>query len=299
MTPLSAALLYASRGWHVFPCHNGPGCSCGVPDCSSPAKHPRTARGLHDATTDERQIRAWWSLWPNANVGVRTGAVSGFWVLDYDAVPKALGRHRPLVLDLSACPPTLTSRTPSGGLHLLYRGTTRTSQSVLGASVDTRGEGGYILAPPSVGANGQPYRWESRRHAARWEPTFPAVEAPAPRAAPPIPVSNHDRVTAYAQAVARGLAAVATDRWAATLRAARTLGGVLHHGLPVELATGLLLDAATGNGSREKYGDRKLLRCIADGLRMGEAHPLPLEDRERPAPVRVAHPAWDPEVPWP
>src|SRR5262245_34264981 len=59
---VDCALFYASMGLRVFPCHsirNG-SCSCGNVDCSSAAKHPRVSRSVHDATTDEKQIRSWW-----------------------------------------------------------------------------------------------------------------------------------------------------------------------------------------------------------------------------------------------
>jgi putative DNA primase/helicase len=73
------ALEYAARGWQVFPCHfitTSGTCSCGE-DCGSAGKHPMTYGGLNDATTDEQQIRDWWSQSPYANVGIRTGEVSG------------------------------------------------------------------------------------------------------------------------------------------------------------------------------------------------------------------------------
>ena len=90
---LDAALSYAARGWRVFPCHSirGGRCSCSnsinvrcaaVPP--SPGKHPRTAHGCKDATTDAQQIRDWWTSWPDAHVAIATGAESGLVVLDVD-----------------------------------------------------------------------------------------------------------------------------------------------------------------------------------------------------------------------
>ena len=85
---LRAARSYAERfGWPVFPLYEITGagdCSCGHPDCHSPAKHPRTSNGLNDATTDSATIQDWWSQWPTANIGIRTGRESGLFVLDVD-----------------------------------------------------------------------------------------------------------------------------------------------------------------------------------------------------------------------
>src|SRR4051794_33968519 len=79
------ALRYAERGWHVFPCHHieDGRCTC-VGECASPGKHPMTPHGFKDATTDKDRIQEWWSQFPSANIGIRTGEVSGVWVLDLD-----------------------------------------------------------------------------------------------------------------------------------------------------------------------------------------------------------------------
>ena len=81
---LEQALNYARRGWPVFPVHSATNgtCSCGRPDCRHPAKHPRTSNGFHDATTDEHQIREWWTQALHANIGIPTGRVSGILVID-------------------------------------------------------------------------------------------------------------------------------------------------------------------------------------------------------------------------
>jgi Bifunctional DNA primase/polymerase, N-terminal len=83
---VEAALSYARRGWPVFPLHNplNGGCSCGKSECQNVGKHPHTAHGLKDATTDEAQIRRWWRQWPDANIGGVTGEASGFIVMDVD-----------------------------------------------------------------------------------------------------------------------------------------------------------------------------------------------------------------------
>ena len=87
---ISAALSYARLGWPVIPLHypvGGGGCSCNNPACDSPAKHPigkLVPHGLKDATTDEELIRQWWARYPQANIGIRTGAESGLVVLDID-----------------------------------------------------------------------------------------------------------------------------------------------------------------------------------------------------------------------
>jgi len=148
LTFLEAALAYARRGVRVFPLSPG-------------SKMPLIAkrhggRGLHDATTDEVQIKAWWSQYPEANIGVATGEGSGLVVLDLDVKPD---RGRPGVDSLreleakhGELPPTLTARTPRGGFHLYYRAVPGlgSSASVLGVNVDTRADGGYVVAPPSV-----------------------------------------------------------------------------------------------------------------------------------------------------
>ena len=83
---LEGALFYAAKGWAVFPVYEilDGGCACGDPECSKPGKHPRVKNGLHDAATDEGQIKAYWKQWPTANIGLRCGKESGLCVVDID-----------------------------------------------------------------------------------------------------------------------------------------------------------------------------------------------------------------------
>ena len=80
-----AALAYVELGLRVLPVHSiGPyrRCTCGDKRCRSKGKHPRTLNGVHDATSDEQTVRAWWSTWPDANVAIATGR--GLLVVDVD-----------------------------------------------------------------------------------------------------------------------------------------------------------------------------------------------------------------------
>lgn len=157
---LDAALGYAALGWPVLPLHAPVGgrCSCDKADCSSPAKHPRLAHGLHDASTDEDEIVAWWRRWPAANVGLRTGVA--FDVLDVDgeegraSILAACAEHGQL-------PEGPWSLTGGGGDHLLFLPTGSGNRAGVLPKVDWRGLNGYIVAPPSVHISGETYTWQA------------------------------------------------------------------------------------------------------------------------------------------
>jgi nicotinamidase-related amidase len=157
-----AALEYAEHGWLVIPLHSPTqhGCSCGRAECESPAKHPRTAHGLKDASRDPAMIREWWSLWPDANIGIVTGPESGILVLDVDGKQ---GEESLIELErrYSPLPDTYTVRTGGGGLHLYFlwpKGAdVRNSQSKFALGLDIRGQGGYVVAPPSLHSSGASY----------------------------------------------------------------------------------------------------------------------------------------------
>lgn len=128
-------------------------------------KRPLTQHGFHDATTDPAIIRKWWQRWPSALAAIRTGQKTDIWVLDVDgpigrvslsALMAQLGVE--LLADLS---PVVVA-TPRGGLHIYFRlqagETPRSRAGDIGAGLDTRGEGGYIIAPGNVLPDGRCYR---------------------------------------------------------------------------------------------------------------------------------------------
>jgi len=181
------ALGYAKRGWRVFPLHTAheQGCSCGHDDCSSVGKHPRTRNGVKDATTDREQIQGWWQHWPDANIGIATG--QGLYVVDVDCNKDGsifdIGLEQD---DLETLVKSLTVRTGSGGYHFYLSYDPAlwlpNTASKLGPAIDTRGEGGYVVAPPSRNGHGR-YCWlqEGTRRVQPLPPALLAKLSPAPR----------------------------------------------------------------------------------------------------------------------
>jgi hypothetical protein len=139
------AAEYADRGWPVFPL---------APRTKIPLKD---SRGLYDATCESNRLRAWWSSTPEANIGLRTGLA--FDVLDVDAHHGGLDTLADIVgADdvLVACGPCV--RTPNGGAHLYYLPTGFGNRAGIAPGIDWRGDGGYVVAPPSVTREGD-YTW--------------------------------------------------------------------------------------------------------------------------------------------
>ena len=162
---IDEALSYTRAGFPVFPLHRpvdnyGPGaaCSCGNPRCSNVGKHPRTPNGLKDATTNEDQIIKWWNRWPDANIGLPTGPVSGLLVVDadHDGAKGWLTENQGLF-------PLSIQATSGRGLHAYYFYPEKThvpnTAGKVAAGIDIRGNGGYVVAPPSLHRSGQRYKW--------------------------------------------------------------------------------------------------------------------------------------------
>jgi hypothetical protein len=114
---LAAALTYAAHGWMVLPLHTpgSEGCSCGQDCGGSAGKHPRTPHGLYDASRQPDQLWRWWHRWPNANVGIRTGQISGLVILDVDVRHSGQDSLERLQSTYAPLPPTLTAQSGGGG----------------------------------------------------------------------------------------------------------------------------------------------------------------------------------------
>lgn len=114
------------------------------------------------APADHGQLDAWWDRWPDAGIGLVTGAVSGLLVLDADAGAGGLESLARLDREHPGELRTCTSRTGGGGRHLLYQHPgQRIGGSVrkLADGIDVRADGNLIVAPPSVHLSGRRYEW--------------------------------------------------------------------------------------------------------------------------------------------
>lgn len=141
MTLADAAAHYAGLGVPVFPC---------VPH----EKRPLVAHGFKDSSADPAQVAQWWGRWPEANIGIPTGAISGFEVVDVDVKgdpprgPESW-QHATEAGLLDGWAAQVV--TPSGGLHAYHPAADVEQRSwASGATqIDFRGTAGYVVAPPS------------------------------------------------------------------------------------------------------------------------------------------------------
>jgi bifunctional DNA primase/polymerase-like protein len=261
------------------------GCSCCRPDCHSPAKHPRVAGGLTVASVDPATIAHWWRRWPSANVAIRTGAVSGIIVLDVDPDHGGDESLDVLLHDHGPLPPGAIVRTGSGGQHIYFAhpgGVIRNDTGRrLGPGLDIRGDGGYVIAPPSRHPTGSLYHWDGPQrelpHLPDWllDRLRDPVRPPARSTPPAVEPSSTRRLSAWAKAaLERELANVSAAQQGTrndTLnRSSYSLGQIVGSGaLNADDVECLLLDRATAIG----LGEREARATIASGLSAGARQP--------------------------
>ncbi len=178
---LPSALEAAGYGFLVFPLwwpREGV-CACRRGrDCRNPGKHPRITNWQELATTAEAEIRAWWSRWPQANIGILTGSRSGLIVMDFDpgdsgtdSLAMLQGLYGELPDSVQVVSGRLDEVSGRHGLHLYFRhpgGEILIPSSVktLAPDIDIRGEGGLVVGPGSLHATGRRYEWEAAHHPA-------------------------------------------------------------------------------------------------------------------------------------
>ncbi|NCA71465.1 MAG: hypothetical protein EOM91_15505 [Sphingobacteriia bacterium] len=184
-TNLAVALAHAAKGRRVFPCD---------PKTKRPSiKKTAGGNGFKDATTDPDIIRAWWTAYPNAAVGMPTGGRTGVFVVDVDVKDGKVGEDTfaAVLKVFGPLPDTIEAMTATGGRHLYFRhprdgrtvpnkgarlGTGRETWGrdgypevpfeiapngqLVTPDLDIRGDGGYVILPGSQMTDGRTYEWE-------------------------------------------------------------------------------------------------------------------------------------------
>ena len=183
------ALAYVRRGWAVVPLHwikaDG-GCSCGDPHDGTgklppngKGKHPHTMfapNGSLSATKSEDVVASWWAAAPSMNVGIATGAASGFDAVDID--PRDGGDETWdsfVAKNRATVPETVVQITGGGGSHILFEHDANVNVKSPGKGVQIKSTGGYIVAEPSRHHSGKLYAWDSE-----CDPLQGAKPAPIP-----------------------------------------------------------------------------------------------------------------------
>lgn len=283
---LEAALYYARKNGPVFP-------------CDPTNKRPFLGtRGFKDATMDEATIRAWWAKHPDALIGMPTGAASGVWVLDVDS-PELFEAKCPIEL-----PDTRRADTGKG-YHLYFKfdperpvhNTQRNKNApwpmprLPGA--ETRGEGGYVIVPPSLHPEGRRYEWTNKALPALasdellelvWERAAKSAPASAPRDHQPSAQGSNYGLAALEGECAAIRAAGNGEQEGTLNEAALKIGGFVASGaLSMATAKGRLLSAGLSMPSynpRDPWTADAIIAKVERGLADGAARPRKAPERD-------------------
>jgi len=269
MSALEIALQLAGAGLPVFPCGRNKRPAIGKTE---------GGRGFLDATTDEADIRRMFNRESAILVGVPTGDASGVDVLDFDYKHGAAEWEQE---NLYRLPETCVHQTQSGGRHMLFRHVVGicNSASVVASGVDVRGQGGYIIAPPSPG-----YKVINRFKIAHWPDWLLPLVLPKPkpeiaRTTRPVRISNERAEHLIKFILSRVRDAGAGGKHFALRNAAYHMGGIADAaGISDADATQWLLDALPSGV--ECWDAAK--KTVASGLLLGRNHPLSIEHSASP-----------------
>ena len=149
-----AAQGYLARGWSVIPVQQG-------------GKRPLVNwEPYQHRRPEEKEILGWFRRWPNANLAIVTGKLSELIVLDVDPRHGGDDSLSDLEHRFGGLPQTVEAISGGGGRHIYFAhpGGTLRNRVGLAPGIDLRGDGGMIIAPPSVHPNGRRYEWEVSHH---------------------------------------------------------------------------------------------------------------------------------------
>ncbi len=245
---LKAALDYGRLGWSVIP-------------VEPRGKRPLLRWQVYQYRRAEvPEIAEWFQRWPEANIAIVTGIVSGLVVLDLDprhGVAASLERlnraHGPL-------PDTVEASTGGGGRHLYFAHPGEVTRNRVGLlpGIDLRGDGGYVVAPPSAHGSGETYRWVRSPEVLHPVPLpLWLLQDPVGEGAP----QGHP-LSYWRRLLRDGVAEGARNDSIASLA-----GHLLRHGIDPQVVTELLL---TWNGARCRppLAEAEVLRTVASIVRI-------------------------------
>lgn len=246
----AAALAYAARAWSPIPVE------------------PRGKRPLvpwlefQQRVAEGGEIAAWFARWPDANVGIVTGRVSRIVVVDVDARHGGLDSLRELERAHGALPPTVEATTGGGGRHLYFGADAGLHNRVgLRPGIDLRGEGGCVVAPPSIHPSGRRYAWVAARAPDALAPAvLPAWFVAVLRGASP---SGHP-LAHWRRLIREGVVEGERNNTLASLS-----GHLLRRGIDADVALELLL-AWNRMRCRPPLPDDEVARVVASIARLHE-----------------------------
>ena len=269
---LHAALGYAASGKPVFPCR--------VRD-----KAPLIPGGFKAASKDPGQLRLWWNRWTDALIGMPAGEATGLFVLDVDIDPvRGIDGEQSLsalVAQYGNLPETETIRTRRGGRHLyfLMEPGIGNSAGKIGSGLDIRGEGGYVIVPPSPGYT--VIQKTDPAKAPEW--LISLLVKPDYEALPRQAWSNRDGLpgqagTPYGKAALAGLIeqmrGASDGNWNDTLNAVSfRFGQLVAGGVLPETAGEQLRQAARETGTAKPGDEISLQRTFHSGFEAGLRNP--------------------------
>ena len=155
---LDEALHLGARGWEIFPVNLKGG-------KKKPYKSGERSNGCAwGKTTDRDEIIRDFQKWPDAGIGIATGEGSGIFVVEADTIEghkvDGIAAFKALEVKHGALPETLMAESPTGSQHRYFNhpGIKIKSHGLI-PGVDVKGDGGFIVAPPSVRPGKGAYRW--------------------------------------------------------------------------------------------------------------------------------------------
>lgn len=259
----AAELQYIALGWPVFP-------------LAPRGKLPLIGRkdggqGLYDATTDEAIVRERRERWPNANIGIRTGIA--FDVVDIDSAEGIENLRRAQGDEPGVGGPMVVTKK---GCHLYFAVSGLSNRAGVVEGVDVRGQGGYVVAPPSRHPDGHDYAWDEDggptvplEPIPRWllqviEPPWPTQ---LPRPAPAAPKADAYARRALESELGKLLMAGEGTRNHTLNAAAFSLGQLVGAGvITAPVVVEQLLHAALTIGLTELESERTILSGLAKGI---------------------------------